>query len=194
MPRLRHSSALLTALLALSGAAAAQSSSWLDRPMEKWNVAAASVPAPASAREPRQALLKRCAANAAAATQADAVIQKSGWVPFLHLDRRITRDDIEVIGGMADAGPACEPTSFNLFVFSGGRFAGTISPSTMTAARDGVAGAVRIASADSLTTEFARFTAADSDCCPSSIVRVTYRITRSGAAPVLEPVEVRKVR
>jgi hypothetical protein len=95
---------------------------------------------------------------------------------------------------MAAAGPACEPTAFNLFVFVGGRFAGALSPSAMATARDGVAGAVRLASADSLTAEFARFTAADSECCPSSVVRVSYRIVKSGPGPVLEAVEVRKVR
>lgn len=125
---------------------------------------------------------------------ADAQIEKAGWMPFLHVDRRIAREDVEVVGGMAVAGPACQPTAFNLFVFVGGRFAGTLSPSPMRTAGDAVAGPVRLTGPNAISAEFARYTPADSDCCPSSTVRVTYRINRSGAAPLLEATEVRRVR
>ena len=124
----------------------------------------------------------------------DALVAKASWLPFLHVDRRIIRDDVEVVGGLAAAGPACEPTTFNLFVFVGGRFAGTLSPSAMSASRDGVAGSVRLTGQDAMTTEFGRYTAADSECCPSSVVRVSYRINRAGPAPLLEAVEARRVR
>ena len=67
--------------------------------------------------------------TASAAAQA---VRSAGWVPFLHFDRAIARDDIEVLGGMTAAtSPGCEPTMFNLFVFVGGTFAGTISPIVM---------------------------------------------------------------
>ena len=77
-------------------------------------------------------------ADASAAAQA---VRHAGWVPFLHFDRAIARDDIEVLGGMTAAtSSGCEPTTFNLFVFVGGTFAGTISPIVMGQGRDGVAG------------------------------------------------------
>ena len=79
---------------------------------------------------------------------------------------------------MTGATPGCEPLYFNLFVFVGGVFAGTVSPVMMAPTRDGAAGAVRITGADTLTVEFARYMPGDSECCPSSRVRVSYRIER----------------
>jgi hypothetical protein len=180
--------------LFLAAALAAQSGSWLDRPMVKWNAAGAVIPAPPASPEARPALSRRCASLVASGSAVDALVTRAGWVPFLHLDRRITREDVEVVGGMAVAGPACDPTVFNLFVFVGGRFAGTLSPTPMSTSRDGAAGSVRLTGADAMTTEFARYTAADSECCPSSVVRVSYRLNRAGAAAVLEAVEARRVR
>jgi hypothetical protein len=63
----------------------------------------------------------------------------------------------------------------------------------MTTGRDGVAGAVRIVNADSLTTEFARFVPGDLECCPSTRVRVTYRIDR-GEQPTVVPTGVQVLR
>ena len=124
----------------------------------------------------------------------DARVAGGGWLPFLHVDRRITRDDVEVVGGLAAAGPGCEPTVFNLFVFVGGQFAGTLSPASMRQSRDGAAGSVRLTGQDAIVAEFARYTPADSECCPSSIVRVSYRINRAGQAPVIEALQASRVR
>jgi hypothetical protein len=115
-------------------------------------------------------------------------------VPFLHLDREIARNDIEVIGGMTEATPGCEATSFNLFVFAGGRFAGVVSTAAMTPARDGVAGAVRITGADTITVEFARYKTDDPACCPSSRERVSYRIDTAGSGPALVTTDTRQLR
>ena len=123
-----------------------------------------------------------------------AVVAKAGWLPFLHVDRRIVRDDVEIVGGMSGATASCEPATFHLFVFVGGRFAGTLSPVAMTSRRDGTVGAVRLTATDTVTAEFARYVSTDPDCCPSSHVRVTYRIDRSGDRPVLAAVEARQVR
>ncbi len=177
----------------LAGATAFAQSSWVDRPLETWNVAGARVAPPPPSQEASKPLATRCAARAVTGGAANTLAQ-AGWVPFLHLDRTTTRDDIEVIGGMAAGNTFCEPTVFNLFVFVGGRFAGTLSPGPMTPAHDGAAGAVRLAGPDAIATEFARYTPADTECCPSSVVRVTYRIDRTGPVPVLAAVETRKVR
>ena len=182
-------------VMALVPAAAfAQSSAWVDRVTETWNAPGAGIPVPPSSQEPRPALAKRCAPFVATGGAAVAAIAQAGWTPFLHLDKQITRDDVEVVGGMAAATPDCQPAVFNLFVFAGGRFAGTLSPSPMSAAQDGAAGPVRLAGTDMILAEFSRYTPADAACCPSSVARVTYRIKRAGPAPVLEAVETRKVR
>ena len=95
---------------------------------------------------------------------------------------------------MTAANPGCEPTTFNVFVFSGGKFAGTLSPTVMTQGRDGVAGAVRLTGPDEVTAEFARYDGKDTECCPSSRVRVTYRIELAGSQPSLAPLDMRTLR
>jgi hypothetical protein len=182
------------ALLVQAPAPSAQAASWLDQPMARWHSAPADVPAPPASSEATSAVARRCAATVATGSAADALVAKAGWVPFLHGDRRLTGDDVEVVGGMSAASPTCEPAAFNLFVFVGGQFAGTLSPSAMQTARDGVAGSVRLTGEDTLTSEFARYLPADAECCPSAIVRVTYRINRTSAVPSLEAVDAKRVR
>ena len=167
--------------------------SWLDRPLAAWSQAPGAVPPARAGTESQSALERRCGSSSLTASAAAQAVRSAGWVPFLHFDRAIARDDIEVLGGMTAAtSPGCEPTMFNLFVFVGGTFAGTISPIVMGQGRDGVAGAVRVTAADALTAEFARYTTKDSECCPSSRVRVTYRIER--AQPTLVPTDLRTLR
>lgn len=200
MPRcLRHTtSSILLAFVAAIIAVSAQSgnaqsiASWLDRPLDAWNKRGAAVPSPAQKPSQPAVLMKRC--NLTSPTQAGAAaVAAAGWVPYLHQDRALARDGVEIVGGLADASAACDPAGFNLFVFVNGRFAGTLSPTSMTTSRDGVAGAVRLTSADSLTTEFARFAPGDLECCPSTRVRVTYRIDR-GEQPTIVATGVQVLR
>jgi hypothetical protein len=171
---------LVVAATLLPPTVSAQSdTSWLDRPPAAWSHAPGAVPQ----------------ARAGTASAAAETVRKAGWAPFLHFDRAIARDDIEILGGMtAAASPGCEPTTFNLFVFVGGIFAGTISPIVMGHGRDGVVGAVRVTGPDAVTAEFARYTTKDTECCPTSRVRVTYRIERAGPQRTLVPVDIRTLR
>ena len=114
-------------------------------------------------------------------------------MPFLHLDQAIASNNIEVLGRVTGATPGCEPLSINLFVFAGGVFAGTVSPVMMAPTRDGAAGAGRITGADALGVEFARYVAGDSECCPSSRVRVSFKINRGGTDPTLVATNARQV-
>jgi LppP/LprE lipoprotein len=184
----------LLAAVTAAGVSAQAGSTWLDRPMASWNEIAKSIPSTRPGTEPQSALERRCGSTTLATSKPAAAIRAAGWVPFLHFDQAISRNDVEVVGGMNAASPGCEPTRFNLFVFVGGMLAGTISPETMTQNRDGVAGSVRITADDTLIAEFARYTASDSECCPSSRVRVSYRIERGGSRPVLVATDVRRVR
>ena len=196
-PFVRSITSFLLALgivtLAASSSRAQSPAGWLDRPLAQWNQSGAALASPPSGAESSAALARRCRSNAMKGSTIDA-LSKAGWVPFLHQDRSITRDDIEIVGGMSAASAGCEATVFNLFVFVAGNYAGTISPTSMTAARDGVVGAVRLTRADALTAEFARYTPKDTECCPSSRVRVSYRIERSGGRPLLAATEARQIR
>jgi len=185
--------ALLILVVAATTVSAQSDTSWLDRPLAAWSQVPGAVPPARAGTESQSALERRCGSSSLTASAAAQAVRSAGWVPFLHFDRAIARDDIEVLGGMTAAtSPGCEPTMFNLFVFVGGTFAGTISPIVMGQGRDGVAGAVRVTAADALTAEFARYTTKDSECCPSSRVRVTYRIER--AQPTLVPTDLRTLR
>ena len=82
---------------------------------------------------------------------------------------------------------------FNLLVFVGGTFAGTISPIVMGQGRDGVVGAVRVTAADALTAEFARYDERHR-VLPSSRVRVTYRIERAGHTDARSRLDLRTLR
>jgi hypothetical protein len=180
----------------LAALALGQSASWLDRPLSEWSKPGATPPAAPSSTESREALTRRCGAptKQKVSTAASEALSKSGWTPFLHLDQQIQRDNIEVIGGMNAADPGCGATTFNVFVFVGGAFAGTLSPATMTAFRDGAIGAVRVTGADALTAEFARYKPTDPECCPSSRVRVSYKIDRAGGRPALIATDVKQIR
>jgi hypothetical protein len=178
--------------------------SWLDQPLSSWNQAV-TLPAAPAGSEAQSALAQRCGSTTLSASTTAEAVRKAGWVPFQHLDRALAREDVEVLGGMISASPGCEPTSFNVFVFVGGRFAGTLSPSVMTQNRDGVAGAVRIITpaepadgprrgSDAITAEFARYGPTDPECCPSSRVRVTYRIERTATRTTLVATEARQIR
>jgi hypothetical protein len=186
---------ILIAAALIPTLSAQTSTSWLDRPLTPWNQPVAVIPSAQAGTESHGELERRCGSNSLTASPTAAAIRKAGWVPFLLFDRAIARDGVEVIGGMtAAATPGCEPAMFNLFVFVGGTLAGTISPIVMEQGRDAVVGAVRVTGADALTAEFARYTTKDTACCPSSRVRVTYRIERAGSQPTLVPTDIRTLR
>jgi hypothetical protein len=189
--RLSLGALLITATAMLSAQPKAQ---WLDQRLTTWNQAGVSVPPARTTLDAQASLEKRCGSPKPVSPISSAAIRRARWVPYLHLDQPIMRNDIEVVGGMVEATPGCEATVFNLFVFAGGMFAGTVSPVTMTPSRDGAAGAVRITGADALTVEFARYAPGDAECCPSSRARVSYRIDRTGVGPTLIATDARHVR
>lgn len=84
----------------------------------------------------------------------------------------------------------CRPETYNLFVFVGNRFAGTLSPMPMTSRLDGSSGAVRMPLPD-ITAQFARFSSTDPLCCPSGHVTVRYRVSRGAEGPVVAPIDVK---
>lgn len=194
----RIAGGLLTGLAVLltSTALARQSTattSWLDRPLTNWNHAERLPAAASAAGEDPDALRARCAITRGESA-AHRALEENGWMPYHHLDRELTRGDVEILAGMTAADAACQPTHFQIFVFVQGRFAGTLSPQPMTAGRDGFAGAVRIIEADTISSEFARFREGDASCCPTSRMTVRFRIDRAGEQALLVPVDVRTTR
>lgn len=166
---------------------------WLDRPLANWNAAGRTLPAPPPRQEPAAALERRCPSMAAASSTGEQALASAGWTPYRYFGRAIVQDDVEIVGGLAGADGMCRPAPYNVFVFVGGRFAGTLAPTVMTSRLDGASGAVQLNGAE-IRVDFARYTATDPLCCPSSHVEVRYRIDRTTQGPVVVPVSAAPVR
>ncbi len=176
---------------AASATQAADAVSWFDRPLANWNEPGAPVPAASTSGESREAIAKRGALTPRRSTAGERALADAGWIPFLHVDRQLIRDDIEIVGGLVAADELCQPADFNLFVFVGGRFAGTLSPIRMRPQMDGSPGAVRIAGLDAITAEFSRFRDGAPSCRAWAHVAMRFQIDRTTPQAVVGPVERR---
>ena len=128
-------------------------------------------------------------------TAGEKAVADAGWLPFHMFDRQIVQRDVEIVGGLAGADGMCRPVDFNVFVFVGGRLAGTLSPAVMASRTDSsIAGGVRLGADEAIAADFSRFTFEDPLCCPSRRVTVAYRIDRTATPPVVVPVSVRVTR
>lgn len=173
--------------------------SWLDRPLSGWNKAGAAVPPAPALAEAKAAVISRCRLTPPRSTRAEQAVDAAGWIPFWNVDQQLVREEVEIVGGMRGADAECQPAAYNLFVFVGDQFAGTLSPTEMTTKADSASGVVRmplplIHPKFVISAEFARYQNADALCCPSSRVAVRYRIDRTAAGPGVAPVELRTTR
>ncbi len=98
---------------------------------------------------------------------------------------------IRVMRAAADYDGMCRPRRYQGFVFVRGIFAGTLSPHEMDSRTDGALGRVTIQSERKLTAEYARYTATDPLCCPSSTTRVVFELEKD--PPVARPVSATTV-
>jgi hypothetical protein len=151
------------------------------------------VPAAPALAEAKAAVIGRCRLTPPRSTRAEQAVDAAGWIPFWNVDQQLVREEVEVVGGMGSADTACQPAAYNLFVFVGGQFAGTLSPVEMTTKADSSSGVVRMP-LPLINAEFARYQNSDALCCPSSRVAVRYRIDRTPEGPVVVPVELRTTR
>jgi hypothetical protein len=170
--------------------------SWLDMPLSGWNAPGSPMPRAVTDDETMAELSRRCPpVSALRGTPGERTLSGSGWVPFHMFDRAVALGDVEIVAGLAGADGMCRPVAFNVFVFVGGRLAGTLSPAVMDSRTDAsIGGAIRLAEDGTIAAEFSRYAAADPLCCPSGRVTVRYRIDRSAGAPVVVPVSVRPTR
>ena len=179
----------LVAVVVLLGVLAAPAS-WLDAPLRPWGDGRPGIPAvddvPWAGRD-------ACLGQVPEGPEA-VQLRSAGWRVFRFSDRAITRGDVTVLTGLSALASDCAPAAFQAFVFVGGAFAGTLSPTLMAAGKDGVAGMVRVLPDQTITAEFARYAAGDTECCPSGRVRVTYRLDRKAAGPRVVPVDRKVLR
>jgi hypothetical protein len=164
--------------------AAAQQATWLDGALEQWNAPGMAVP-----RSPVPAGFgpAQCQARLRRASGAEEeTVVAAGWQVAEYWPTQ-GRGDVTLVMATSDHDGMCRPTGFNAFVFSGGRFAGTISPLPMGARSDGTL--VRpptILPDGRLDASFIRYSPSDPLCCPSRPqTRVLYRVEVTDAGPAL---------
>jgi LppP/LprE lipoprotein len=169
---------------------------WLDRPLSNWNAPGRAVPRAVPNGETIAEITKRCVElQVLRNTSGERALADAGWLPFHMFDRQIVQRDVEIVGGLAGVDGMCRPVDFNVFVFVGGRLAGTLSPAEMSSRNDGsIGGAIRLADDDTIAAEFARYAEPDPLCCPSTRVTVRYRIDRKATPPVVVPVSAQPTR
>lgn len=187
--------ALVSVLLAIAPLAAqAPEQNWLDRPLTNWNTPGGAMPRAMTDAEPIPEITSRCKLTVLRTTPGERVVADAGWLPFHLNDRRLVQRDVEIVSGLAFVDGMCRPMEFNVFVFVGGKLAGTLSPEVMHSRTDGsIGGAIRLSN-DDIAAEFVRYADSDPLCCPSGRVTVRYRIDRKASPPVVVPVSTRVIR
>lgn len=171
-----------------AGPASPAGGAWLDaQPLAAWNKAGGKIPR-APRFDPDPFLDKQCAGQArAAASAADQAVVKAGW-KLIGSSQRF--GDTEVVLGRSGVDGMCRPLGYQGFVFSGGKFAGTLAPRPMDSRTDGAAQAPELWSAGALSVTFSRYTGRDPLCCPSRISTVRYRIESGNKGPVATATDV----
>ena len=185
----------LAALLALgvtwAGAATPSGGRWLDQPTPPaWNKAGAKVPL-APRFDPDPFLAKQCASQERApASDPDRAVAKAGW-KLLGASQRF--GETEVVLGRSGVDGQCRPLGYQAFVFSRGRFAGTLAPRPMDSRTDGAAQVPQVWSADTIVVPFSRYASGDPLCCPSRLSTVQYRVETGAEGPLVKATDVTTV-
>ncbi|MBV9174315.1 MAG: LppP/LprE family lipoprotein [Chloroflexi bacterium] len=165
-----------------------QTSIWLDLPLSNWNTPGAAVPA----AEPAPSTLPMCSnEERAPANPAESQLAPQGWKLETYWSP-IGGSSQQVILATSGYDGMCRPLAFNAFVFSNGRFAGTLSPNPMLSREDGVlTGTPSVLPDGTMQAEFIRYAPTDPLCCPSGgRTPVVYALESVSGAPVVVPVQI----
>lgn len=177
-------------VLALALSASAQPARaldcWLDRPLVNWNRAGSTLPRPSAAFD-RSELLGRCRNQVRQpASAAERAVVRMGWTLYGPVQNYATTTVFTALGGVDGM---CRPLGYQAFVYSGGRYAGTLSPITMDARADASLTNIRLISPTAIIGEFARYGESDAFCCPSKTSTVNYSV-RNLRTPGVTAVDV----
>jgi heat shock protein HslJ len=184
--------ATFTAALSLPAQQKRTVGSWLDRSLVNWNRPGSVLPRlpdpPALAGEPE--IMDACREQVRkAATAAEKAVVRKGWTLYGPVQSFNTTT---VFRAMSAADGMCRPMGYQAFVYSEGRYAGTLSPVAMDSRSDGALTNIRIISASRISAEFARYSPSDPLCCPSRISTVFYTV-RNDEVPDLVAANVMSV-
>jgi heat shock protein HslJ len=168
--------AFLVAQAVCAPAQAFAADSWLDRPLTSWNREGSSLPrmprAPADAGESPTA--SRCREQVRQpAGEGEKAAARNGWFVCSPVE---TNGTTTVFRAMSGVDGMCRPLGYQAFIYSAGKYAGTLSPTPMNSRTDGALTEIRLVNPTTLASEFARYSASDPLCCPSGISTVQYRL------------------
>jgi hypothetical protein len=184
--------ALLALLAAPGPACAAGDGAWLDAvPLPQWNAPGRAVPpAPPPSFEPPT--VARCAGQLRKpATAAEKAVARAGWSLVAP---PVRGGPVEIVLGTSGVDGMCRPNGYQLLVFSGGRFAGTLAPRPMNARTDGAVDLPTVDASGTVEAGFRRYAPSDPLCCPSRTSTVTFRVEPAAGGPVLRAGSVRTTR
>lgn len=196
--RFRIGQTFLLGLAAMFGLPSAlQAASWLDGPPNQWNTPGMAVPkAPAVPAVSFNCSPPNCpppcdAREAQPAGQPESQLAAAGWKLEQYWPAQ-SLGTLTAITALAGYDGMCRPMAFNVFVFSGNTFAGTLSPVAMNSREDGVlqvvggVPGVSAAADGGLSAAFTRYAPSDPACCPSKgDTPVKYRVDQVSGSPVL---------
>lgn len=162
--------------------------SWLDSPLLNWNRQGdgfLQLPQPVRAGE--SPMDSRCRDQLRQpAVAAEKAVVNLGWTLYGPAQIFATA---RVFTAMASVDGMCRPLGYQAFVYSEGRYAGTLAPVPMNSRTDGALTTIRLVSATRIVAEFVRYRDSDPLCCPSSISTVIYSV-RNDEIPALTAVSV----
>jgi hypothetical protein len=185
---MHHVHAALVAVLALLLTPMSSQAAWLDADAPtSWNQRGSALPSVLNVQgndDPRCRATER-----PAETREDRALTARGWRLFHEYQAGW---EVKVIWALSSYDGMCRPWGYQAFVFVGGAFAGTLSPSPMNARTDASLFSAQLLAArvggDPLVATFHRYADSDPLCCPSRQTVVRYRVDRSQRAPLLIPV------
>lgn len=186
-PRLCLASSFVSLLLLFrlwassAGAESDPSGNWLDSNLN-WNKAGASLPQ-APIQEGNN--LSHCQHTVRPAVlPEDKLVEAAGWT--LTGAAQIY-GATTIVTGMADADGMCRPMDFQVFVFTNGKFSGTLSPIPMDSRTDGSLFKLDLYREGMIDASFNRYVPSDAQCCGSGESRVFYQVDTQSKPPLLLP-------
>jgi len=149
--------------------------SWLDRSLVNWNRQGKELPRlPRPVVTGESPLSGRCREQIRQpAAPSERAVVKFGWT--LYGPAQIF-GPARLFTAMTGVDGMCRPLGYQAFVYSEGRYAGTLSPVAMNSRTDGALTTIRLTSGTRISAEFARYSEKDPLCCPSKISTVMYNL------------------
>jgi heat shock protein HslJ len=106
-------------------------------------------------------------------TEAERALVQRGWALY---GQTISYGTTTIVTAMAGVDGMCRPLGFQAFVYSEGRYAGSLSPVAMNSRTDGALTSVQLTSPTQIVGEFSRYSPTDPLCCPRKLSTVRYTL------------------